>query len=79
MTCSIDGCDAPVLARGWCCRHGTNPEGESHYRAALTEADVIAIRLLVGRKSQSQIAMQFGVSRGCVTGIIHRKNWKHVP
>jgi hypothetical protein len=82
-----DGCISPVHLR-WATRkenhadkklHGTNCEGESNYRAILTEADVIAIRSLAGRKSQTQIALQFGVSKGCVTGVIYRKNWRHIP
>lgn len=82
-----EGCISPVHLR-WATRkenhadkkiHGTNCDGESNWRAVLTEADVVAIRSLVGRKSQSQIALQFGVSRGCVAGVIYRKNWKHIP
>ena len=58
--------------------HGTMSRGIIHYRAILTEDEVPAIRMLAGRLSQKKIADRFGVSRGCISGIISNKNWKHI-
>lgn len=58
--------------------HGTHLEGEKHYRAILTENDVVEIRRLRRTLSQRRIARRYGVSRSCISGVLGSKNWKHV-
>lgn len=54
--------------------------GVRHWKAKLTEADVIQIRALhADGVSQTEIAKQYGVSQVNIGRIVHRKNWKHVP
>jgi hypothetical protein len=59
--------------------HGTLPLGEMHYRAKLTESDVLEIRrrAAAGEKSRS-IAKDFGMTHAPIFDIVRRKNWKHV-
>jgi len=59
----------------------TRPQcGELNASARLTEVDVLAIRRLWAARSMSQtrLAKQYGVSRGAITGVIYRANWRHV-
>lgn len=56
--------------------HGTRMAGERHYRAKLTAENVRMIRAMKGHKSQREIAIHFGVSRGAVSGVISGVNWK---
>lgn len=55
-------------------------KGELNHYARVTEKIVRKIRKLynTGNYSQLQLANMFNVSRGCITGIIHNINWKHV-
>ncbi len=88
-TCVLHRCDNPP-----CCNvdHlflGTNQDniddmiekgrqatGEDHGNSKLTETDVIAIR--ADTRSQSKIAVDYGVSRSLISCIKLHKRWKHV-
>jgi hypothetical protein len=53
--------------------------GEGHYRALLTEAQVIEIRALhEAGMSQSELARRYVIAPPTVWMIVHRKTWKHV-
>ena len=54
--------------------------GENHYRALLTEDDVLAIRSRYGAGgvTQRQLAEKYGVSRENISGITTGKTWKHL-
>jgi len=54
--------------------HGTTTKGERNAQAALTEADVRAIRLMAG-VPYKQIARQFGISPSAVGLIMRRERW----
>ncbi|RWL14840.1 MAG: hypothetical protein EOR57_31335 [Mesorhizobium sp.] len=55
--------------------HGTRPNGESHWFAKLTAAQVASIRALQGKATQKEIGEMFGVDRSLV-GLIHNgKIW----
>lgn len=56
-------------------KHGTSNRGTRQWQAKLTEQDVRSIRKLFGSKSLSEIAGQFGVSRGAIKDIQRGKNW----
>lgn len=47
-------------------------------RTKLTEAQVLEIRSSIG-KTQTQLALDYGVSITTVGEIIHRKIWRHLP
>jgi hypothetical protein len=71
------------MARGD--RHGSrlHPEsvlrGDRNGKAKLTEAQVLEIRQPGATGIlQRQIAVRFGISRGTVGYILHRKTWNHV-
>lgn len=55
--------------------------GEHHYRAKLTEADVIAIRHAhaAGDQSFKGLARRYGVADLTIARIIKRRGWTHVP
>jgi len=57
------------------------PHGERHYRARLTEADVLAARAAYarGEASQTRLAAQYGVSRGTMQDALMGRTWHHVP
>jgi len=62
----------------------THPErvarGERKASAKLTESDVRAIRRLyaAGERTQSALAVQFGVCRRNIGMIVHHHRWKHI-
>ena len=61
--------------------HGPRPtplRGEQHHQAKLTEGDVRDIRCLAVQQSVRKLADKYGVSPGCISGIVYRHNWKHV-
>lgn len=81
-----EGCVNPIHLR-WATRkqnhadkhiHGTMPFAEKHYKAKLTTNQVKHVRRLRGKLSQSEIALKFGVSRGCISGILSGSTWRHV-
>jgi hypothetical protein len=54
--------------------------GDAHPRATVTEDQVRQIiQLLQSRKTQKEVARQFGVNRLVVEGIARGRNWQHVP
>lgn len=57
------------------------PRGAGHYRARLSEADVMVIRKLYadGGVTQQSLADRFKVTLSNVHCIIHRKIWKCLP
>lgn len=57
------------------------PLGEASGTAKLDESQVQEIRILwfVGRIRAEEIAAMFGVSLGCIKGIVYGANWKHLP
>jgi hypothetical protein len=56
-------------------KHGTDNRGTRQGRHKLKEHDVLAIRSLAGKMTQSKIAEQFGVSISSIRSIQRRKNW----
>lgn len=60
---------------------GADRQGEKNVNAKLTEANVRAIIVelrRLPRRSQSDIAAEFGVSQGHVSNIMHRRFWGHL-
>ena len=55
--------------------HGTDNRGERHRYAKLTESDVREIISLKGKKTQSEIGKQFGISFQQVSKIHSGGNW----
>lgn len=55
-----------------------NTHGEHNPQARLTKGQVLQIRALKGTLTQEQLASNFGVSRGCVYGILSRRTWGHL-
>ncbi len=54
----------------------SRPEGEQHHKTTLTADDVIAIRS--DTRSQTAIAKAYGITQGAVSGIVHRRTWRHM-
>lgn len=52
--------------------------GEANEAAKLTAANVVQIRALSGKLSQSKIGEMFGVKQGTVSAVILRKSWAHI-
>jgi hypothetical protein len=60
---------------------GTLPKGVDHWKARFTEADIPVICALYwwsGFRAED-IADEYGVSRQCISGVAHRRKWRHVP
>lgn len=55
--------------------HGTIMKGSGHTNSKLTEADVIAIRGLIGTMTHAAIAERFGVSRPTISMIASGETW----
>lgn len=60
-------------------RHGTDHRGEKHPNRKLTESQVKKIRRLyrTGKFTQDCLGEMFGVSQGCISSVVNRKNWNH--
>lgn len=58
-------------------RHGTDPRGERHGMAKLTEHDVREIRrrYAVGGVSQASLGREFGVTQRSVSYVVRRVTW----
>lgn len=59
--------------------HGTVVRGQRHHAAKLNEADVIVIRNLAGTVPQSRLANNYGVRTSCISKIVNRQAWGHIP
>lgn len=59
-------------------RKGRTASGERVHGARLSQADVVAVRAQIGRRTQSQIAEQFGVGASTIAMIACGRNWRHV-
>lgn len=60
-------------------RHGTNPKGESHSHAKLTESQVLEIRKMIkSGMTLISIAKIFNISWQSVSGIKYWRRWKHL-
>lgn len=57
------------------------PRGTGHHYAKLNESIVrdIRSRYRQGQATEFALAHEYGVSVGCVSGIVNRKSWKHIP
>jgi hypothetical protein len=54
--------------------HGTHLRGPRNPNAKLTPQDVLVIRSIKG-ETQTAIGKRFGVTKGCVQGIVSRDSW----
>lgn len=55
-------------------------KGSSVALARLTEADIPNIRTaFASGTKQKDLAVQYGVTQGAISGIVNRRTWKHVP
>jgi hypothetical protein len=53
-------------------------QGENHPRAKLSNADVVEIKRLRGKESQSSLAARFGVSPNGISAIHTGRLWTHI-
>ena len=54
-------------------------KGEGLYNSKFTEGQIKDIRQMWREgKTQTSIAKIFGVTKGCINHIIHKRNWRHV-
>ena len=62
-------------------RLGLMPTGERARYAKLTSGQVtyIRARAAAGTATPTELAEQFGVSRGSVIDIVNGRNWRHIP
>lgn len=56
------------------------PRGIGHYKAKLTEVDVLSIRASYagGKTTTTALASQFGVTQALIWFIVKRRCWKHI-
>ncbi len=82
-----DGCVNPKHLR-WATKtsneadkiiHGTSNRGERNGHSKLTQADIKTIRSLAGKMKQSDIADEYGVTRGGISSIVTGRTWGWVP
>lgn len=60
-------------------QHGTEHQGEAHYRARLTERAVMEIRRRYASGEIAKVlAAEFAIKKGTVYDIVYRRAWKHV-
>lgn len=57
--------------------HGTEPNGERHYAAKLTEDNVRTIRK--SRLSSAELGRRYGCDPANIAAIRARRSWRHVP
>lgn len=61
-------------------KHGTFPRGETNGKHVVTKEIVRLIRAAHTTGSTiAALSRKYQVSIGCISHIVHRKNWKHVP
>lgn len=58
-------------------RHSKSVQGSAFGRSRLTEAKARRIRRMKGRKSQSALAAEYGVSSAAIQAIHDGRTWKH--
>lgn len=60
---------------------GRVSSGEDHYKAKLSESDIVNIRSShsAGGITMTAIAARFGVTPALISVIINRKIWRHIP
>jgi hypothetical protein len=56
---------------------GYFPKGDKHFKAKLTEAQVLAIR--ADLRTSRAIAHAYGIEHATVQAIKHRRSWRHLP
>lgn len=56
------------------------PRGESHYKAVLSNCDVLEIRSIysAGIMNQATLAKKYNVSCGLIKDVVRHNSWKHV-
>lgn len=55
------------------------PRGESHWRSALTESQVISLfQEVESGNTQASVARKYQVSAMCVNDIVHGRRWAHL-
>lgn len=61
-------------------RHGTINWGDKHGGNKLTEGDIPEIRALAASGwTRTDIASRYGVTRQCISFVVRRIWWRHVP
>ena len=58
---------------------GLVPKGEKHHSSRLTDKQVLEIRGNKDNLTHQKLSEIYGVSRPCITDIINRKSWTHLP
>ncbi len=59
--------------------HGTYQDGEKNHRAQIDSTQVLAIRSdYANGMRQSELMRKYGLTRGSVWAIVHRKTWNHI-
>lgn len=55
-------------------------KGQAHYKAQLTDEEVIEIRrrYAIGGITQQELSFEYGVWVRTITAIVQRKSWKHL-
>lgn len=62
-----------------CVQKGRHQHGSGHWNAALTEADIVAIRRRCGEgERQCDVARDYGITAPNVSMIVAGKRWSHV-
>jgi len=59
--------------------HSLHNRGEGNPSAKLSEKEVVAIRSLLGTKTQKEIASEYGVHPSLIYLIKTRRKWNHIP
>lgn len=59
-------------------RKGRQNKGESHGMAKIAECDAIAIRGMMGKKLQKELAQEYNVSVTTISDIQRGRSWKHI-
>lgn len=57
-------------------RTGDAPKGSAHYKAILTESDVLAIR--AAKKGSYALAERYGITYANLKSIRNRRSWRHI-
>lgn len=71
------GTDTDNQRDAWAKGRKVPPRGELNGTARLTAAQVLAIRK--DGRGPHALAREYGVSYGCVSAILNRRSWRHLP